>query len=345
MATRNEPGFRARPGLAFGLAFALLAVVTLASMAVGSFPVRPSDVARVLWGALSGSDAAVADNVRAIVLQVRGPRVLAALAVGAALACAGAAYQNLFRNPLVAPDILGVSAGCALGAVAGIFLGLPIAAIQGLAFAGGIAAVSLVLAIGAWVRGHDRVLTLVLTGVVVGSLFGAGIAFAKYVADPYNQLPAITFWLLGSFAGVLPRDLAFALPLIGAALVPLMLLRWRVNVLSLPDDEARALGVDVTRVRLIVIAAATLATSAGVAIAGIVGWVGLVVPHAARLLVGAEFARVLPMSALLGGTFLLLIDTLCRTVARTELPPGVLTALVGTPVFIWLLAVTYRRPA
>lgn len=344
-ATRIDESIRARPAMAFALAVAALAAVTVASMALGPYPVRPQDVARVLWASLAGGDAGVAGNVRAIVMEVRGPRVAAALAVGAALAAAGASYQNLFRNPLVAPDILGVSAGCALGAVAGIFLGLPIAAIQGLAFAGGIAAVSLVLAIGSWVRGHDRVLTLVLTGVVVGSLFGAGIAFAKYLADPYNQLPAITFWLLGSFAGVLPRDLVFALPLVAIALVPLVLLRWRVNLLSLPDDEARALGIDVARMRMVVIAAATLATSAGVAIAGVVGWVGLVIPHAARLLVGAEFSRVLPMSAVLGAAFLLFVDTLCRTVAPTELPPGVLTALVGTPVFIWLLAVTYRRPA
>jgi iron complex transport system permease protein len=334
---------RGRFALTFTIALAALAAVAAISMAVGSFPVPVRDVFGVLWAAITAGDAGVPDNVRAIVLQVRGPRVAAALAVGAALACAGAAYQNLFRNPLVAPDILGVSAGCALGAVAGIFMGLPIAAIQGLAFAGGIAAVSLVLAVGTWVRGHDRVLTLVLTGVVVGSLFGAGIAFAKYVADPYNQLPAITFWLLGSFSGVLPRDLVLALPLIAAALVPLVLLRWRVNLLSLPDDEARALGVDVARIRMVVIAAATLATSAGVAIAGIVGWVGLVVPHAARLLVGADFSRVLPMSAVLGAAFLLLVDTLCRTIAGTELPPGVLTALIGTPVFIWLLAATYRR--
>jgi iron complex transport system permease protein len=324
-------------------AVAALAAIVAWSMSVGSYPVRAIDVARVLWASVTGTDAGVGENVRAIVMQVRGPRVLAALTVGAALAAAGASYQSLFRNPLVAPDILGVSAGCALGAVAGIFMGLPIAAIQGLAFAGGIAAVALVLAIGSWVRGHDRVLTLVLTGVVVGSLFGAGIAFAKYLADPYNQLPAITFWLLGSFAGVLPRDLALALPLVAIALVPLLLLRWRVNLLSLPDDEARALGIDVARLRLIVIAAATLATSAGVAIAGVIGWVGLVVPHAARLLVGAEFSRVLPMSAMLGAAFLVVVDTLCRTVARTELPPGVLTALVGTPVFIWLLAATYRR--
>ena len=334
---------RGRFALTFTIALAALAAVAAISMAVGSFLVPVRDVFGVLWAAITAGDAGVPDNVRAIVLQVRGPRVAAALAVGAALACAGAAYQNLFRNPLVAPDILGVSAGCALGAVAGIFMGLPIAAIQGLAFAGGIAAVSLVLAVGTWVRGHDRVLTLVLTGVVVGSLFGAGIAFAKYVADPYNQLPAITFWLLGSFSGVLPRDLVLALPLIAAALVPLVLLRWRVNLLSLPDDEARALGVDVARIRMVVIAAATLATSAGVAIAGIVGWVGLVVPHAARLLVGADFSRVLPMSAVLGAAFLLLVDTLCRTIAATELPPGVLTALIGTPVFIWLLAATYRR--
>lgn len=331
------------PAWLAGSALALLAVVA-ASMAVGSFPVPPLDVARVLWAALSGGDAGVADNVRAVVLQVRGPRVIAALAVGAALAAAGAAYQNMFRNPLVSPDILGVSGGCALGAVTGILLALPVAAIQALSFAGGLGAVGLVLAIGAWVRGHDRVLTLVLTGVVVGSLFGAGIAFSKYVADPYNQLPAITFWLLGSFSGVLPGDLAYALPLIALGFVPLALFRWRINLLSLPDDEARALGVDVGRLRLAVIVAATLVTSSGVAIAGVIGWVGLVVPHAARLLVGAGFARVLPVSAVLGAAFMLLVDTLCRTLARTELPPGVVTALVGTPVFIALLAATFRGP-
>jgi iron complex transport system permease protein len=334
---------RARFPAWLAISLAALVAVTAMSMAVGSFPVHPRDVAGVLWAAITGGDAGVSDNVRAVVLQVRGPRVIAALAVGAALASAGAAYQNLFRNPLVSPDILGVSGGCALGAVSGIFMGLPIAAIQGLAFAGGLAAVGLVLVIGTWVRGHDRVLTLVLTGVVVGSLFGAGIAFAKYVADPYNQLPAITFWLLGSFSGVLPRDLWVALPLMAFGLAAIVLLRWRVNLLSLPDDEARALGVDVGKLRFAVIAAATLVTSSGVAIAGIIGWVGLVIPHAARLLVGAEFARVLPIASILGATFLLLVDTLGRTLARTELPPGVLTALVGTPVFIWLLALTFRK--
>ena len=328
-----------------GAALAILAAAAAVSMAVGNFPVRIGQLLAVLWGALTGGDSGAPDNVKAVVLQVRAPRVAGALVVGAALAAAGAAYQNLFRNPLVSPDILGVSGGCALGAVAGILASLPIAVIQGLAFAGGLAAVALVLAVGHWVRGHDRVLTLVLTGVVVGSLFGAGIAFAKYVADPYNQLPAITFWLLGSFSGVLPRDLAVALPLIALGLVPLVLLAWRINLLSLPDDEARALGIDVGKLRIVVIAAATLVTSASVAVAGIIGWVGLVIPHAARLLVGAEFARVLPMSAVLGGAFMLVVDTLSRTIAETEIPPGVITALIGTPAFIGLLAATYRRPA
>ena len=331
--------------LPIALAAGLVTLIALAalSLALGSFPVAPRELASVLWSALSGGASEVGDNTRAIVLDVRGPRIVAALAVGAALGAAGAAYQNVFRNPLVSPDILGVSSGCALGAVIGILAGLPAAAMQGLAYAGGLAAAGLVLAIGSLVRGHDRVLTLVLTGVVVGSLFSAGVAFAKAIADPYNQLPSITYWLLGSFGGVLRKDLAIAVPLMLVALVPLALLRWRVNVLALPDDEARALGVDVAKTRLLVIAGATLATSAAVAIAGVIGWVGLVVPHAARLLAGPGFARVLPLSALLGAAFLVVVDTMCRTLVHGELPPGVVTAIVGTPAFIALLAASSRR--
>lgn len=329
----------------FAIALGLVALGMLAalSLALGSFPLAPRDVASVLWSALSGGDSGVADNARAVVLEIRGPRIVAALAVGAALGIAGAAFQNVFRNPLVSPDILGVSSGCALGAAAGILAGWPAAAMQGLAFAGGLAAAALVVAVATFVRGHDRVLTLVLAGVVVGSLFGACVAFAKTLADPYNQLPALTFWLLGSFGGVLPRDIALALPLMLAGLAPLALLRWRVGLLALPDDEARALGVDVARLRLVVIASATLCTSAAVAIAGIIGWVGLVVPHAARMLAGPGFARVLPVSAILGAGFMLLVDTLCRTTAAGELPPGVVTALVGTPAFVALLAASARR--
>jgi iron complex transport system permease protein len=178
---------------------------------------------------------------------------------------------------------------------------------------------------------------------VVGSTFGAAIALAKYVADPYNQLPAITFWLLGSFSGALPHDLPATLIPIAAGLVPLFLLRRRMDVLSLSEDEARSLGVNVTVVRLIVIACATLITASAVALAGTIGWVGLVIPHAARLLAGAAFARVLPLSLVLGAAFMLAVDTICRTAFGTEVPPGAATALVGTPVFIALLAISFRR--
>ena len=332
-----------RAAIATLVALAALAALVAWSFSVGRFPVAAGDVASALWAALTGGESGLAKNVEAVILQVRAPRLLAALAVGAALAAAGAAYQNLFKNPLVSPDILGVSAGCALGAGLAILFSLPVVAIQGLAFAGGIGAVALVVAVGNWVGRRDPILTLILTGVVVGSLFGAGIALVKYVADPYNQLPAITFWLLGSFGGALPADLAVALPLIAIGLVPLVLLRWRIDLLALSEDEARSLGLDVAKLRLAVIVCATLVTASAVALAGVIGWVGLVIPHAARLLVGASFARVLPLSLVLGAAFTLAVDTLCRTLAATEIPPGVATAFVGTPVFIALLAATFRR--
>jgi iron complex transport system permease protein len=203
--------------------------------------------------------------------------------------------------------------------------------------------VTVVVAIGTWVGGRDPILTLVLVGVVVGSLFGAGIALVKYVADPYNQLPAITFWLLGSFTGALPRDLPATLVPIAISVATLWLLRWRIDVLALSEDEARSLGVNVKGLRLAIIVAATLATASAVSLAGIIGWIGLLVPHAARLLAGAAFARVLPLSLVLGAGFMLAVDTACRTMFAMEVPPGVVTAFVGTPVFIVLLAVAFRR--
>jgi iron complex transport system permease protein len=248
----------------------------------------------------------------------------------------------MFRNPLVSPDILGVSTGAALGAVVAIFLSLSVFFVQLLAFAGGLGAVALVFWVGSRMRGHDPLLALVLTGVVIGTLLGSAIALLKYLADPYNQLPAITFWLLGSLASVAPRELWVAAPLALLGLAPMLLLRWRMNLLALPDDEARALGVDIRKLRALVIAAATLMTAAAVAISGIIGWVGLLIPHAARLLVGPDFGRLLPLAMLLGAGFMLGVDTLCRTLAPIELPPGVLTALIGTPFFLWLFALARR---
>ena len=258
--------------------------------------------------------------------------------VGAALAASGAAYQSLFRNPLVSPDILGVSAGAGLGAVLGIFLSLPVAGIQLLAFGGGITTVTLVWLVAAAVRGRDAVLVLVLAGIVVGALAGAMISLLKVLADPYDQLPAITFWLLGSLAGTTGADVLGAIPTVLSGLLPLALLRWRIDILAMGDEEARALGVEAGRLRRLVIAAATLATAAVVAISGQVGWIGLIVPHAARMLVGPGFARLPPAAMLLGAGYLLLVDTLARSLAAVETPLGILTALIGAPLFLWLLA-------
>jgi iron complex transport system permease protein len=323
-------------GIPYVLSAGILVGLTALAFAVGRYPVSLGEV----LGAMLGQ--AADPTVNTVVLQVRGPRVLSALLVGAALAAAGSAYQGMFRNPLVSPDILGVSTGAALGAVLGIFLSQNIVMTQLFAFAGGLAAVGLVYGVGSRLRGHDPLLALVLTGVVIGTLLGSAIALIKYLADPYNQLPAITFWLLGSLAAIAPKDLAVAAPLALLGLAPMLLLRWRMNLLALPDDEARALGVDTRRLRTLVVACATLMTASVVAISGIIGWVGLLIPHAARLVVGPDFGRLLPLAMLMGAGFMLAVDTLCRTLATIEVPPGVLTALIGTPFFLWLFALARR---
>jgi iron complex transport system permease protein len=305
-----------RTGLAVAGALALLAVAVLAAFAVGRYPVSPGELVTLVQSKLTGTAHALPATVETVVFGIRGPRILAALLVGAALAASGAAYQGLFRNPLVSPDILGVSAGAAFGAVLGIFLSLDVWAIQGLAFVFGLAAVGAAYAIAASLRGHDPILVLVLAGVVLGALLGACIALVKYLADPYNQLPAITYWLLGSLAATNPGDVRSTLLPVALGLVVLWLLRWRITVLSLGDEEAASLGIRAGRIRAIVIAAATLVTAAVVSISGIIGWIGLIVPHVARLLVGPDFRRLLPVAVLLGAGFLLGVDTLARTASR-----------------------------
>jgi iron complex transport system permease protein len=319
------------------LALGLLVLAIVAAF-VGPYPISLADALRAVWNRLSGEVPATGATLDTVLFFVRLPRVAAAMLVGGALAAAGAAYQGLFRNPLVSPDILGVSAGAGLGAVLGIFLSLPVVGIQLLAFVVGLGTVGLVLLIAASVRGREPVLVLVLAGVVVGALAGSAISLLKVLADPYDQLPAITFWLLGSLAAIKLEDLTTTVPVAALGLVPLALLRWRINVLSLGDEEARALGVNAVRLRIVVIAAATLMTASVVAIAGIIGWVGLIMPHMARMIVGPNFERLLPAAIILGAGYLLLVDTLARTIAAVETPIGILTAFVGAPVFLWLLA-------
>lgn len=342
--TRASSSLRAgrRPGwwlvvASLGLA---LVVSTLYALGSGRFDLPLRAVLRILAGLDGGTADAAPAMAQTVLWQIRGPRVLAAIVVGAALAASGVALQSVFRNPLAAPDLLGVSAGAALGAVVGIFLGWTVFTIQVAAFAGGLAAVALVYAIGTVLPLRDRTLSLVLAGIAIGSMLGALIALVKTLADPYTQLPAITFWLLGSFASITVADLALlsVFALLGVA--PLAVLRWRADALALSDDEVHALGIRLPVLRAALVCGATLATSGTVAAAGIIGWIGLVVPHAARLLVGASFPRVLPVAMLMGALLMLAIDTLGRSLAQAEVPPGVLTALVGAPV---LFALMLRR--
>ena len=333
MPSRAPPS--ALPGYTIALA-SLLAGVCIA-FAAGRYPVSPVELLQVFWANLMGAPSNLPPAIETVVLQIRGPRVAAAVLIGAALAMAGTAFQGLFRNPLVSPDILGASAGSALGAVVAIFLSLGALGIQVGAFAGGLIAVGLVYLVGSNRQSADPILTLLLGGLVIGSLLGAGIGLLKSLADPYDQLPAMTFWLLGSLSASSVDDLPPLLVPVVLGGSALFALRWRMNVMSLPEEEARALGVPTRRLRIAIVAAATLVTAASVAAAGIVGWIGLIVPHLARFLVGPSFPRLLPAAALLGGAFLLLIHTLARTLAPVEIPLGILTAIVGTPCFVWLL--------
>ncbi len=271
-----------------------------------------------------------------VIFRIRLPRVVAAMLVGGGLSLAGASFQGLFRNPLVSPDILGVSAGAGLGAAIGILISGDPGMIQISAFAFGIVAVAITYGIGRVYR-NSSTLVLVLAGIIVGSLFSALLSLAKYVADPYDTLPAIVFWLMGSLSAVSGADvIAIAGPIILGSLC-LFLVRWRINLLSVGEEEAQALGLDTKKMTIVLIVASTVVTASAVCISGIVGWVGLVVPHVGRMLVGPDFRKLIPVSAILGASFLLIVDDIARTLIAAEIPLGILTALVGAPFFAYLL--------
>ncbi len=271
-----------------------------------------------------------------VVFRIRLPRLIAAMLVGGGLAIAGASFQGLFRNPLVSPDILGVSAGAGFGAALGILISGDPGIIQVSAFVFGILAVAIAYGIGRAV-GKGSTLVLVLGGIIVGSLFSAFISLTKYVADPYNTLPAIVFWLMGSLSAVSNADIVAVAPPILLGALCLYLVRWRINLLAVGEEEARALGVDTKRMTIVLVIASTVVTASAVCISGIIGWVGLVVPHIGRMLVGPDFRKLIPVSAILGASFLLVVDDIARTLTAAEIPLGILTSLVGAPFFAYLL--------
>ena len=312
------------------------AVVFFASLFVGRFVIAPAEVARILWAQFFPIEHDWPASIETIVMQIRLPRSIMALFVGAGLAVSGAAYQGMFRNPLVSPDILGVTAAAGFGAAVALLASRSAFELQLIAFTCGLLGVALTYLVARIYR-STPVLMLVLSGVVVAAFFSALLSGAKYVADPESKLPAITYWLLGSLNGASSRSLAMALPPIIAGGVGLMFVRWQLNVLSMGDEEARSLGVRTELLKGIVIVCTTLITAASVSVCGIVGWVGLVVPHLGRMLVGPDHRALLPATLSIGATYLLFIDGVARTAVATEIPLGILTALIGAPFFAYLL--------
>lgn len=314
----------------------LLILIFILSFVLGRYSVPPGQLAEVLAARVLPLTQSWSDTVETVIFQVRLPRILAAILVGAALSTAGAAYQGMFKNPLVSPDILGASAGAGFGAALGIYFSFSMVGIQIMAFIGGLLAVALTYGISLKIR-HDPTLALVLSGIMIGSLFTAAISCIKYVADPYDKLPAITFWLMGSLASITPQDINMVVVPIMAGMILLFLLRWRLNVMAMGEEEAQVLGLNTRRLKAIVILCCTLMTAASVSISGLIGWVGLVIPHLARMIVGPNYRVLLPASILLGGGYLLLVDDLARLLASMEIPLGILTALIGVPFFLYLL--------
>lgn len=314
-----------------------VAIIALAVMglAVGPLAVGVPD----LYSALAGLGSREAE----LALALRAPRVLGAMAVGAGLAAAGAAYQSTFRNPLAAPDLLGVSAGAAFGAAVAILANGSPVLITAAAFAGGLAAVSLALLAARAARQSDPVLALVLCGVVSGALASAALALILWLADPYSQLPAISYWLLGSLARVELMAAAAGLVIVGLCGALLWLRGPRIDALSLGEEQARALGLDAVRERRIVVALATLAAATAVSMAGVIGWVGLLAPHAARLAVGDRAVALIPASAGAGALLVLGLDLVARLAGPVEIPLGVLTAALGAPLFLALFIGLGRR--
>lgn len=326
--------------LILGVALILLFLI---SFSLGRYGVPPLQVAKILFarfvelfagrGALGRT---WTEQMETVVVNIRLPRILMACLVGCSLSAAGAAFQSVFHNPMAAPDILGASSGAAFGAALAILLGASTRMITLSAFGFGMLTVGFVMLVARRAPGA-RLINLILAGIMLSSLFNAGTSYIKLVADPSNQLPQITYWLMGSLSGTRLSDIPLASLPMAIGLVPLFLLRWQLNLLSLGESEARSLGVNTNRVRLMLLLSATLITAASVSFSGMIGWVGLVVPHLCRKLLGSDHRYLLPGSFLCGAAFLLLVDDVSRNLLSVEIPIGILTALIGAPFFLYLI--------
>ncbi len=304
------------------------------ALGIGRISIPPSDVLKSLLAKLSGGQGLELLTEKTL-WQLRMPRILLAAMAGAGLSVAGCAFQSLFANPLATPDTLGVASGASFGAALGILLGFKMIGIQLTSLAMGALAVSLTWLCG---RGRGRGLsTVVLSGIMIGSLFSALVSLVKFAADAESQLPAITYWLMGGLDKANYRTLAFGAPPVVIAILILWLLRWRMNLLPLSDDEARSSGVHIGALRAVTVVCATVVTASVVSMCGQVGWVGLLIPHMCRMKFGSDHMSLVPASVSLGAAFMIVVDTLARSVSAAEIPVSILTAIIGAPFFIILM--------
>lgn len=326
-----------RADVIIGALVIVLVVVAGASLMMGRYPIDPLQAIAMLLNLVIPLDQSWTDQQATLFFNVRLPRILLALMVGCCLSVAGAAYQGTFQNPLVSPDILGASQGAAFGAACAILAGFTGAMVSVSAFFVSLLTVALVLLISSRAKGN-HMMVVVLAGVMVSSLFQAGVSYTKLVADPNNdELADITYWLMGSLTGAKMGQVGVVFPILLVGCAILFALRWRINILTMGDEEASTMGVDARRIRIIVIIAATFLTAACVSVSGMIGWVGLVIPHLCRMLVGADYRKLIPASMLMGASFLLVVDDIARLATTAEIPIGILTAFVGAPFFLYLI--------
>lgn len=316
-------------------------ILFFASFLIGRYPISPVDVVKTILSPIF-PQLKVSQTISTIVFEIRLPRIIAAFAVGSALAVAGTSFQSIFKNPLVSPDLLGVSNGAGFGAALAIILTSSNFLIQILAFVFGIVSVSITYLISRAYKAGG-ILVLVLSGVAISAFFNALISCIKFVADPQDKLPEIIYWLMGSLSSVTIDKLIMIIIPFLIGIIILLVLRWQMNILAMGDEEAQSLGLNPTRIRLLIIAACTLLTSAAVSISGIIGWIGLIIPHMARMIVGPDNRILIPASLSLGASFLLLVDNISRAVISIEIPIGILTSIIGVPIFLYLLKRGYSE--
>lgn len=337
-------GFFRRMAGSGAVYFVLLLVAMVVSITTGRYSVSAEQLFTLIWRRIARLPLHDAETINTVIFHVRLPRIMGAAMIGSALSLSGVIYQSIFRNPMVSPGILGVSSGAGFGAALGILLSMNLAGVQLLAFVFGSIAVAITCLFGRVLKGDgDSIIMLILVGMVVSTVFASFISLTKFVADPDDKLPAITFWLMGSLAAVNMNDVqSIAVPILAGS-IPLFLVRWKLNILSFSDDEAKSLGVNVGPLRLMIIICSTIITAAAISISGIIGWVGLIIPHICRMITGPDHRTLIPFSMMTGAIYLMMVDNIARSVATVEIPLGIITALIGAPFFLYLMFCKQRR--